>query len=302
MTPLSAFLQFILPAILAAGAIAALTLLSPRAGPDRDVPSRAPCARGLVAGALAPLLLALSFWPGDVALNQWHPLWPTDGTNRFLAVALGAGAFGLLHGAARSPLLPAFLRAALGAAVALALLSPLDERYMPPMLLVGLTLVTTVWLVGAGAALDHAAARAPRPAVPAALAATAGAGAPGLFASGYAGGAMLGGTLCAIGAGWFIAALLPRRALPRLAGAHTVWLALLAAVLLVTYGYVDVPAWWPLVAIATAPLGALAAALPLRPWARAGVALLTAGLVAGGASAGAMLSVPAETGDPYYGY
>ena len=125
--------------------------------------------------------------------------------------------------------------------------------------------------------------------------------APGLFESGYAGGAQLAGTLAAMMAGAAAALLLLARSTPDLRGANTVWLALLAALLLVTYGYQDVPAWWSLAIAAVAPFGALAG-LPLkRRWLRFAAPVVAAGAVGAGSTLAVFAATAQDSDEPYYG-
>jgi hypothetical protein len=309
MTPLEAVLTLVAPALLAALGLVALSLLPPREGDG----TRAGVARRLA----LPILAGVAFFPADVALNQWHALWPRDGTNRYLAVALGAVVAGVLHGSLPQDRMGrgggvaavAVVRALLGAAAAWALLAPLPEQYVPAGLLVGLMAATGVWLGLAGGLLDHADARLPRGAVFGALAASAVAMAPGLFQSGYAGGARMAAGLAALAGGLAVAGVVRRRRLGPAPGAVTVWLGLLGAVLLVTFGYNDVPAPWALALMALAPLGVLGA-LAVRPARlRFAVGVLAPAAVACAATLGVVASSgqggaagEADEDASYYGY
>lgn len=296
MTPLSAFLTLVVPLSLVAAGMLGISLLRRRVA-EREEGGLA--AR--VAARSAPAaIFAVAFWPADVALNQWHELWPTDGTERFLAVAVAAAVVGTAHAATGRAMVTALLRLALGAAVPLGLLTPLSEQFMPRPLLVALTVATALWLPTVGAVLDRADRKLPRLTLGAALFAAALAVAPGVFESGYAGGAQLAAALGVLGAGLALARL--ARSGAEASGAVTVWLALFAAILLVTYGYTEVAAWWPLVVMAAAPLGVLAGWTFRRGWARWTAAVVGSAVLAGGATAGAVAAGAAEADDSYYGY
>lgn len=303
MTPLDALLNLLAPGLIGAVLGLAVSLL-PRSK-DGAAPEGSAVDGGLLRRLAAPLVVGLAFFPVDVSLHQWHELWPKDGTNRFLAVAVAASAGGLVHAGVSLIGVTAVVRGLLGALIALGLLSPLPEQFVPRGVLVGLSVGTGLWLAGVGFALDRAEQRLARGVVPAGLMFAAGAAAPGLFENGYAGGARLAAGLAAIGGGLAVAAAIRGWRIGRLGGGWTVWLAVLAAILLVTYGYTDKAVWWSLCLMAAAPLGLLAG-LPLKSgWGRAAVALVGAGVIAVGGTLAAMAAGsndgPSED-DPYAEY
>jgi hypothetical protein len=304
MTPLAAFSLFLLPAAMVAVAFAALAVVSrPGRVHTSEEPRRGPGLLGRLAGRLAPpALFGLAFWPADIALHQWHPLWPVDGSNRFLGIAIAAAVGAAAHAAVGTWWLAIVVRLVLGAAVTYGVLSPLPEQYVARPLLAVLCIVAALWLAGAGAVLDRAQLRTPRFALLGGLALAVLAAAPGLFESGYASGAQLAGALGSMAGGGAIALLLFRRAAPELAGAHTVWLALLGAVLLVTYGYQDVPAWWALALMAIAPFGAIAGHFSGRMWVRAAAAITVPALIAGGATLAVILAAVGGAEEASHGY
>ncbi len=113
---------------------------------------------------------------------------------------------------------------------------------------------------------------------------------------------MLAGSLGAMGFGMAAVRAIPRLTPLELHGGHTVWLALLASILLVTFGYTDVPAWWALPIMAFAPLGVLTGFVPRCRWRRFVAATLAAALIAGGATLAATLAAPDDEGESPYGY
>ncbi|MCC7389384.1 MAG: hypothetical protein IT431_11510 [Phycisphaerales bacterium] len=289
MTPTAAILLLVVPAILCAGVLLAAGLLAARGRGEGGAPARPPAwARGA-----APVAFAAGRWSADFALHQAHPVWDRDGTMRYLAVALAAGLVGLVHAAVGRARVTVVLRAVLGAAVPAAVLAPLaGERYVAWPVFWVLVPATGVWLVVAGGLLDRAERALARLTAPVALACVAGAAAPGVFLSGYAGGANLLGGLGALAGGAAVAKLGARRGGVELSGGWTVWLAAFAAVVLVTFGYADVPAVWVLPVLALAPLGVGAGLLVKGTAARfaaavGGVLVVAgAGTVAAGLAAG----------------
>lgn len=227
-----------------------------------------------------PLVVLAAFVVADVGLNQWHELWPIDGTQRYLAVAIAAAIAGVVHRCVGLIAVSALLRAGIGAALAYGVLSPLPEMYMPQGLLVTLTALSGVWLAVMGTALDVAAVRLPRAGTAIGLSLVALVAAPGIFKSGYAGGANIAGGLGTIAGGAFVVAAVRGEKSVVLAGMHTVWLAVWAAVLLVTYGYQEVPAWWALPIMAIAPIGVLASLAVKHRGVRVVVAALAAAMIA----------------------
>lgn len=237
--------------------------------------------RDVLARILPPVVAAGAFFSIDLGLNQWHSLWPIDGTQRFLAVAIGAGLFGVLHAAAGPALLAILFRLLLGAGLALGVLTPLPDMFMPPGLLIGLTIASGLWLAATGLVFDSAGARLPRVAQPMTLAGLAAVAAFGLFLNKYAGGSLLTAGLGAVAGGGLVVALLCGKRLPALSGLHTVWLAVFAAILLVTFGYQEKASPWSLVCMALAPTGILLGLLPKRALARAALAATATVAIAG---------------------
>lgn len=283
MTPTQVVLAVLVPGAFSAVALLVLSFLGV-ADRDESAPD-APARRdGWVRRALPALVGVGAFFFADLGLNQWHELWPKDGTQRFLAIAIAAGAAGVVHALVGLIAVTVVLRLALGAGLALGVLLPLPEMYMPRGLLVVLTVGSGVWLAGTGAALDAVGSRVPRAATALALACTAMLAAPGLFQSGYAGGAQLAGGLGAIAGGAFLVAAVRRDREGTLSGLHTVWLAVFGAVVLVTYGYQDVPVWPALPVMAVAPLGVLVALAVRHGLVRVALAGLAAAVIAGGAT------------------
>ncbi|MFG0258802.1 MAG: hypothetical protein ACF8LK_00505 [Phycisphaerales bacterium JB041] len=253
-------------------------------GRESEAGVEEPRRDGRVRRVLPALVGVGAFFFADLALNQWHELWPRDGTQRYLAIAIAAGVAGLVHAVAGLIAVTAVVRLALGAGLALGVLLPLPELYMPRGLLVVLTIASGVWLAGAGAVLDLVGARVPRAASVLVLFASAMLAAPGLFQSGYAGGAQLAGGLGAIAGGAFMVSAVRGRRVGTLSALHTVWLAVFATVLLVTYGYQEVPVWPALPVMAAAPLGVLAAFAVKHGVVRVALAGLAAALISGGAT------------------
>jgi|GEM_PF-3545578 len=281
MTPMQLVLAVLVP-----GAFCAIALLSLSLVPasEKDSADASPRPDGWVRRALPALVGVGAFFFADLGLNQWHELWPKDGTQRFLAIAIAAGVAGVVHALVGLIAVTAVLRLVLGAGLALGVLVPLPEMYMPRALLVGLTVGSGVWLAGTGAVLDGVGRRVPRAATVLALVASAMLAAPGIFQSGYAGGAQLAGGLGAIAGGAFLIAAVRRDRVGTLSGLHTVWLAVFGAVLLVTYGYQDVPVWSALPVMALAPFGVVAALAVKHGVVRVGLAGLAAAVIAGGAT------------------
>ena len=302
MTPQQAILSILIPGVASALALFAISFLPGVVnGAEQDKSTQ----RDRVLRRSLPAFVAVAaFFFADLALNQWHDLWPKDGTQRFLAVGLAAALLGTVHSLAGLVTLTAVLRAALGAGLALGVLVPLPEMYMPRGLLIGLTIASGLWLAGTGAMLDAAGSRLPRAAILLALLLMAIIAAPGLFKSGYAGGARLAAGLGAIAGGALVAAVLRRQSLPRLSGFHTVWLALFATILLVTYGYQDVPAWWALPIMAVAPLGVVAGLFVKHPLLRVALGGLASAIITVGATLAVVASASnnaAPEEDLYYG-
>ncbi|MFG0243551.1 MAG: hypothetical protein ACF8R9_12265 [Phycisphaerales bacterium JB054] len=281
MTPIQVVLAVLVPGAFSAVALLALSFV--RAG-GKDSADAPPRPDGWVRRALPALVGVGAFFFADLGLNQWHELWPKDGTQRFLAIAIAAGAAGIVHALVGLIAVTAVLRLVLGAGLALGVLLPLPEMYMPRGLLVVLTVASGVWLAGAGAALDIVGSRVPRAASALALGAAAMLAAPGVFQSGYAGGAQLAGGLGAIAGGAFLVAAVRRDRVGTLSGLHTVWLAVFGTVLLVTYGYQDVPVWSALPVMALAPVGVVAALAVKHGVVRVVLAGLAAAVIAGGAT------------------
>ena len=281
MTPMQLVLAVLVPGAFCAIALLALSLVP--AG-EKDSADASPRPDGWVRRALPALIGVGAFFFADLGLNQWHELWPKDGTQRFLAIAIAAGVAGVVHALVGLIAVTAVLRLVLGAGLALGVLVPLPEMYMPRALLVVLTVGSGVWLAGTGAVLDAVGRRVPRAATVLALVASAMLAAPGIFQSGYAGGAQLAGGLGAIAGGAFLVAAVRRNRMMTLSGLHTVWLAVFAAVLLVTYGYQDVPVWSALPVMAVAPLGVVAALAVRHGVVRVVLAGLAAAVIAGGAT------------------
>ena len=302
MTPQQAILSILIPGVASALALFAISFLPGVVnGAEQDKSTQ----RDRVLRRSLPAFVAVAaFFFADLALNQWHDLWPKDGTQRFLAVGLAAALLGTVHSLAGLVTLTAVLRAALGAGLALGVLVPLPEMYMPRGLLIGLTIASGLWLAGTGAMLDAAGSRLPRAAILLTLLLMAIIAAPGLFKSGYAGGARLAAGLGAIAGGALVAAVLRRQSLPRLSGFHTVWLALFATILLVTYGYQDVPAWWALPIMAVAPLGVVAGLFVKHPLLRVVLGGLASAIITVGATLAVVASASnnaAPEEDLYYG-
>ncbi|MDQ7012631.1 MAG: hypothetical protein Q9O74_01890 [Planctomycetota bacterium] len=303
MTPQQAILAILIPGVVSATALVALSFLP---GRDRPAEDGEGASRDRIFVRPWPAIVAVAaFFFADLGLNQWHDLWPKDATQRFLAVGVAAALIGALHSLAGRVTLTVMLRVVLGAGLALGVLVPLPEMYMPRGLLIVLTGASGLWLGATGAVLDGAGSRLPRAAVPLVLAATAIIAAPGIFKSGYAGGAQLAVGLGALAGGAFVAAVLRRRTLPGLSGLHTVWLAVFATILLVTYGYQEVPAWWALPIMAVAPLGVVAGLFGKHRLLR----VVLAGLVSAVIVVGATLAVVASASnnaapeeESYYGY
>lgn len=297
MTPLAAILLFALPAAVAAGGFLVVELLGARSEREAD-------ARASLAWRLAPpMVFVAAFLPADFGLNHAHPIWDKDGTKRFLAVVLAAGLVGAIHAAVGRAVATGILRAILGAGTAFIVLLPLaGGTYLPWPLLLGLATAAALWLPTTGGVLDRADESLPRLTVPVVLLVTAAASAPGLFACGYAGGAMLAGTLGAAAFGLSISRATTRQRPVAIAGGNTVCLALLAAILLVTFGYNDVPAWWVLPIMAAAPLAALAGLLPDCPMRGFAAAVLAAGMLAGGATLASTLAATDDQEESYDGY
>lgn len=283
MTPIQVVLAVLVPGAFSAVVLLVLSFVGVT---DRDATAADGPARpdGWVRRALPALVGVGAFSFADLGLNQWHELWPRDGTQRYLAVAIAAGAAGVVHTLVGLIAVTAVLRLVLGAGLALGVLLPLPEMYMPRGLLVVLTVGSGVWLAGAGAALDVVGSRVPRAATVLALACAAMLAAPGLFESGYAGGAQLAGGLGAIAGGAFLVAAVRRDRLVTLSSLHTVWLAVFGAVVLVTYGYQDVPVWPALPVMAVAPLGVVVALAVRHGLVRVALAGLAAAVIAGGAT------------------
>ncbi len=303
MTPQQAILAILIPGAVGAIALFALSFLPGVVnGAEQDKSEQ----RDRVLRRSLPALVAVAaFFFADLGLNQWHALWPKDGTQRFLAVGLAAALLGTIHSLAGLVTLTAVLRAALGAGLALGVLVPLPEMYIPQGLLVGLTITSGLWLAGMGTMLDAAGSRLPRTAILLALLLVAIIAAPGIFKSGYAGGAQLAAGLGAIAGGALVAAVLRRQSLPQLSGFHTVWLALFATILLVTYGYQDVPAWWALPIMAIAPLGVVAGLFVRHPLLRVALAGLVSAVIVVGATLAVVTSASnnaAPEEEAYYGY
>ncbi|QKK08787.1 MAG: hypothetical protein HND58_11880 [Planctomycetota bacterium] len=161
MTPTQVVLAVLVPGAFSAVALLVLSFLGV-ADRDESAPD-APARRdGWVRRALPALVGVGAFFFADLGLNQWHELWPKDGTQRFLAIAIAAGAAGVVHALVGLIAVTVVLRLALGAGLALGVLLPLPEMYMPRGLLVVLTVGSGVWLAGTGAALDAVGSRVPR--------------------------------------------------------------------------------------------------------------------------------------------
>ena len=292
MTPLSALLQFVVPAVVVAGVLLGLWLALARKPAAGDA-----VQPGLERFVLAPLVTA-AFWPADIGLNQFHAVWDKDGTKRFLAVAIAAGLCGLVHVAVGRASLTAVIRVLLGAGVATIVLLPLaGGRYVPWPMFIALAAGTAAWLACAGWVLDRGDTRLPRVTVPTVLLVTAAASAPGLFLCTFAGGASLAGALASIAGGVCLARLLSRAPTGDASGALTVWLAIFGSILLVTVGYTEVRAPWVLAVMAISPLGVLAGLLPRCPWRRVGAASVAAGVLAGAATVAAGLAAGPASGD-----
>lgn len=296
MTPLSAFLILVLPACIVAIGLSLAAVPGNRRAAEEPRP-----APRLLARLVPPILLLLAFWSADIGQNQWHDFWPKNGTQRYLALAAAAALLGAIHAGLQRPAVTAGLRAALGALVVLALLSPIPEQYVPRWVLAVLCLACAVWLPLAGIALDAAPARLPRPAAPGVMLLCAALAAPGLYLSTYAEGALLMGSLAAIAGGMLASGAFLKGASALLPGGHTVWLALMAALLVVTYGYQDVPAWWALALMPLGPFGALAGLHAKRPLARVAAAWITAAAITGGATLAIVVSAPNDDPDSSYG-
>lgn len=317
MTPIAAILLLVLPAAVVGVAVLGAVVASGRRGGAEGRDAGPPAW----ARAAAPAAFAAALWSADFALHQAHALWPRDGTLRYLAVAAGAGVIGVVHALVGRVWFTAVLRGLLGIALAAAVLAPLaGGRYVAWPVFWGLVAAAGVWLAGAGWVLDRVDRGSPRLTAPLAMLLAAAAAAPGLYASRYAGGAQLFGGLSAVAVGALgarvLAGLFVRRGTAEatanptaeLAGGWTVWLSWYAAVLLVTYGYTDVPAVWVLPVLAMAPLGAGAGLLVRRGPAQlaaslAGVlALAVGGSVAAGLAAGDDGGGSPDEDGSYYGY
>ena len=301
---MQAVLAVVVPGALCAFALFGLSLFRTRVGGDVSAEGARP-EDGWARRVFPAVVACAAFFFADLGLNQWHELWPKDGTQRFLAVAVAAGAAGVAHTLLRLVAVTAVVRAGLGAAIALGILLPLPEMYMPRGLLEALTISSGLWLAGVGATLDLVEARVPRAAGPLVLAAAAMLAAPGIFQSGYAGGAQLAVGLGAIAGGAFVVAAVRRQRLGMLSGLYTVWLGVFGAVLLVTYGYQDVPLWLALLVMGLAPLGVLAALAIRHGVLRVVLAGLAAAVIAGSATLAVVVwssNDAAAADDPYSGY
>ncbi len=302
MTPQQAILAILIPGVVSAIALFALSFLP---GSKRPAENGESASRDRMFVRPWPAIVAVAaFFFADLGLNQWHDLWPKDATQRFLAVGVAAALIGALHSLAGWVTLTVVLRVVLGAGLALGVLVPLPEMYMPRGLLIVLTIASGLWLAGTGAMLDAAGSRLPRAAILLALLLMAIIAAPGLFKSGYAGGARLAAGLGAIAGGALVAAVLRRQSLPQLSGFHTVWLAVFASILLVTYGYQEVPAWWALPIMAIAPLGVVAGLFVKHPLLRVVLAGLVSAVIVVGATLAVVASASNNTApeeELYYG-
>lgn len=307
MTPIVLLYLLGVPAGVAAVLLGVAGVLSRHAGPGpaADAPSRG----AVWSRVVAPVAVAAGAWSADFAIHQWHPVWDRDGTMRYLAVALAAGAAGVVHAGVGRWAVTGVLRAILGAGVAAAVLLPLaGGRYVPWGVFWGLVPAGALWLAVAGGVLDRADRSLPRLSVPAGMAVAAAGIAPGLFASTYAGGAQLAGAMAAIAGGASVARLAARRGAVELSGGWTVWLAVLEAVLLVTFAYTDVPALWVLPVMALAPLGVAAGLAARGRAARFVAAVVGAVVLSGGASVAAWAAAghdgggSSEDGGSSYGY
>ena len=299
MSPLSALLQFVVPAVVVAGVLLGLRVARARKPAPGDAVKPADAEKPGLERFVLPLLVAAAFWPADIGLNQFHAVWDKDGTKRFLAVAIAASLWGLVHVSVGRAGVTTAIRALLGAGVATIVLLPLaGGRYVPWPMFVALAAGTAAWLACVGWVLDRGDTRLPRLTVPAVLVLTAAASAPGLFLCTFAGGAALAGALASIAGGLCLARLLSRAPTGAASGASTVWLALFGSILLVTLGYTEVHAPWVLAMMAIAPLGVLAGLLPRCPWRRFATASVAAGALAGAATLSAGLAAgPASSDD-----
>lgn len=301
MTTLSAILIFIVPAVLAAGLCLAAGLAR-RRGPHRSEDA-AGSTHSLLTRLVPPAAVGFAFSFAEFGVNSFHPVWDKDGSKRFLAVAIAAVLAGLLHAAIARPLPAVLLRALLGAGIAWAVLSPLlGGRYMSFGLLAGLAAGTAAWLACTGALMDRAGRSRHAAAVPGAFMMTALAAAPGVFESGYAAGAMFIGGLGSIAGGLLVLGISPWRDRVLISGASTVWLGLLAAILLVTYAYQEVPSPWALALIGAAPLCAGLAMLRGRGWLTVVATWIVAAVIAVSGTLWVIAaSPPEEEGSYYYG-
>lgn len=117
------------------------------------------------------LAVVLAFIPAPVVVNGKHDLWPVNAAERAIAVALGAGLFGVLasslHRRRWLASIPAFVSGALSS---LAVLVALHPHAVSTPMLIAASIVAGVWVAAGAQLLSASEAKRPGPIVPAMLA------------------------------------------------------------------------------------------------------------------------------------
>ncbi|HRQ72440.1 MAG TPA: hypothetical protein PLU35_05370 [Phycisphaerales bacterium] len=218
----------------------------------------------------APVILTLAFLVAYYGFNPKPQLWPINGAMRFHTTAVAGGAIGILT--ALTALLPSrFQRSgglvrhpltlALGAFIALALLSPLTPHALSATKVAALAGACALWLALAAAILDAVAQRQHGWRMPLVLLPVAAASIPVFLYAPYATGAQFAASLVALlCAALAVGLISPRLSLER--GGVVFVLAALLSLGIIAHFYSSSPRTPPLLVLALAPLAAAVSLLP----------------------------------------